>query len=259
MKELQVSLNSYGKTLRGMLHVPGGAGKYPCVIYFHGSTTSKHDGNFLFRDIARELLKANIASLRMDYSGSGDSDGEFSNVTLWSQINDAVSAVNYVLNRKEIDAEKIGVFGMGSGGFISTAISGKFPIKSIVLLNAVAKYKDYWKKNILPQSFGLRNRNGKKLDLKGLGVGKEYLKSVNDTEGKNLESLRNFNGAMLIVHEDKDNVSVPISEAYLHAKTAGSKIKTIIKLKSCDDLQRKNNNRGKIIKLSYKWFKMYLK
>ncbi|MCQ6268732.1 alpha/beta hydrolase [Fictibacillus sp. WQ 8-8] len=78
-----IAIEVNGLTLRGMSHKPkvNNLSKYPIVIIFHGFTGSRVDGNFLFVRFARELSRQGIGCVRFDFSGSGESDGSFTEMT----------------------------------------------------------------------------------------------------------------------------------------------------------------------------------
>jgi len=58
------------------------------VIFCHGFTGNKAESGRLFVQTARALQKAGINALRFDFMGSGDSSGEFHQMTPNTQIQD---------------------------------------------------------------------------------------------------------------------------------------------------------------------------
>src|SRR2546426_5960176 len=50
----------------------------PGVVLFHGFTGDRMESHWLFVKCSRALALAGIASLRFDFYGSGESEGEFS-------------------------------------------------------------------------------------------------------------------------------------------------------------------------------------
>lgn len=78
-----VELQSRGLTLRGMLHIPANiSGKIPMVVIFHGFTGNKMEPHFILVKLSRLLETKGIASVRFDFAGSGESDGDFSEMTI---------------------------------------------------------------------------------------------------------------------------------------------------------------------------------
>src|SRR5579863_2729220 len=90
--------NRPGKWLRGMIHRPSSLARRraaPGVIFFHGFTGDRMESHWLFVKCSRALAQAGIASLRFDFYGSGESEGEFREVTLRGEISDARAAIEY--------------------------------------------------------------------------------------------------------------------------------------------------------------------
>ena len=82
-----VELKFKGHVLRGMLQVPEmQKGKYPFIAMYHGFGATKLESHFMFADLSHELEKSGIGSLRFDFSGTGESDGLFEDMTVLSEI-----------------------------------------------------------------------------------------------------------------------------------------------------------------------------
>ena len=50
----------------------------------------------LLKDIAENLLKKGVASIRFDFNGHGQSEGKFEHMTVLNEIEDANCIFNYV-------------------------------------------------------------------------------------------------------------------------------------------------------------------
>ncbi|MBZ4647158.1 MAG: alpha/beta hydrolase [Clostridia bacterium] len=85
-----IELRCDGLTLRGMIHIPElGKSKYPFVAIYHGFTGNKMEPQFMFVRLSRELEKAGVGSVRFDFSGSGESDGLFEDMSVSNEIKEA--------------------------------------------------------------------------------------------------------------------------------------------------------------------------
>lgn len=162
-----VELTYDGKTLRGMLHTPEGvAGKVPGVILFHGFTGNKMEAHFLFVKLSRALEKAGITSTRFDFYGSGESDGEFREMTPHSELMDAKAILNYFKNIDLVDKNRIGICGLSMGGYIGgiTAGDNKDDVKALCLWAPAGRIK-----NTFENCISQREEIGKDLfDIGGL-------------------------------------------------------------------------------------------
>ncbi len=112
-----------GMSLPGTFTKPEQEGKYPVVIFVHGSGPNDRDetvgANKPFQDIAWELAKQGIASYRYDkrtkvYPESfvGDKDATVYEET----VEDAVTAITMIKTLENIDTDKVYVLGHSLGG-----------------------------------------------------------------------------------------------------------------------------------------------
>ena len=81
-------LISDGHTLRGLFSTPDGEFK-DLLVMFHGFTGHMNENGLMFKQITKTLTNIDIATLRYDFRGSGISDGEFDDFTLFTEIEDA--------------------------------------------------------------------------------------------------------------------------------------------------------------------------
>jgi len=100
-------------TLAGTLVLPEGSQPHPAVVLVHGSGPQKRD---LFT--ARWFAAEGIAALAYDKRGVGESGGDFRKVPFMELCDDGLGAIKYLESRKEIDAKRIGVWGLSQGGWL---------------------------------------------------------------------------------------------------------------------------------------------
>ncbi len=83
MRETKVSiLNEYNEKLVGIETVPSiNKEKYPTVILAHGFGVTKEEYG-MFDNFAKNLSEAGILVFRFDFSGCGESDGDYSETSL---------------------------------------------------------------------------------------------------------------------------------------------------------------------------------
>jgi hypothetical protein len=102
--------------------VPAGEGPFPLVAMAHGHGGSR-DENGGFANIAQELGRHGIASVRMDFPGCGASSESFQLNTLSNMIDDVNASIDYMADNNAIDGEKLGIFGYSMGGRIALAMA----------------------------------------------------------------------------------------------------------------------------------------
>jgi len=125
--------NKRGQKLFGVLHLPAGDTMFPVVVMAHGFTDDKTGDNRLFVKFARKAVEDGIAVLRFDFAGSGNSEGDFSQVTIRTEIEDLSSAVDFVSALEEVDEARINLVGYSLGGAVSIIFAAHDPrVKSFV-------------------------------------------------------------------------------------------------------------------------------
>jgi dipeptidyl aminopeptidase/acylaminoacyl peptidase len=144
--ETPVIFNSAGFQLVGMLHQPepdASRARRPAVLFLHGFTGHKSEAHRLFVKAARALVRAGFITLRFDFRGSGDSGGEFEQVTVSGWRRDARVALDFLLRQRGVDAKRIGVIGLSMGGAVACHLAAGEPrVRSLALWSAVANGAD---------------------------------------------------------------------------------------------------------------------
>ncbi len=126
--------NIKGYILRGYLHLPENANKI--VIMYHGFTGNKTEHNGHFRNLSRLLYNKGVASIRMDYHGNGESDGEFSDFTFLDALDDAKKVLEYAHNIEGI--QKVAILGFSFGGALASLIANDDNCDQLLLISAAA-------------------------------------------------------------------------------------------------------------------------
>ena len=80
--------NRNGKVLRGYMDMPENFNG-ELVIFYHGFTGNKTEHAKHFLNFSRIISKYGYASLRMDFSGNGESDGDFPDFTMDTMMQEA--------------------------------------------------------------------------------------------------------------------------------------------------------------------------
>lgn len=92
-----------------------------------------------FRQLAEALASCNIAVLRMDDRGVGESGGVFQGATTADFAEDVRAGLAYLRTRPEIDGRRLGVVGHSEGALVAPLVAEKEPaLRAIVLLAGVA-------------------------------------------------------------------------------------------------------------------------
>jgi len=142
--EQTVSFKVDGKTVVGTLNVPDGVARPPVVLLLHGFKSSRDEvvipsvNEGVYHRAARVFAAKGIASLRIDFMGSGDSEGDYADTTLQVQLADVLAALDYLAARPDVDARKLSIVGWSLGGTVAAIAAGRSPhrLTSVTLWEA---------------------------------------------------------------------------------------------------------------------------
>lgn len=202
----------------GVFHRPEGNGPFPAVLVCHGLGGNKVGCCRLYVHIAQALAEKGIATLRIDFRGSGDSEGNFIDMTVESQINDAIAALNYLAQRPDVDSTHLGLMGCSFGGTIAIYAANRFKkVRSLSVWAPLLDTAPWYPKWEALNSPGITPKLKKELMLmNGQLAGYPFFQELFSLQiGKELKALHHL--PMLHVHGEQDNV-VHISHTELFEK-----------------------------------------
>ncbi|MBM4078498.1 MAG: alpha/beta fold hydrolase [Planctomycetes bacterium] len=251
--EIPVSFESAGEQIVGMMHLPSSRRKSPCVVLCHGFTGHKGETHFLFVKMSRALARKGIASLRFDFRGSGDSEGDFRDVTISAEIADALKAVDFVAAQKRVDAKRIGILGLSLGGCVAACVAGRDQrVKSLALWSAVAAPAKLFKTRWSEQQIASWRKTGG-MDIGGLELGLCFLDDLPNNDPA--AAIRQCQAPVLIIHGRKDE-SVPVAHADVYlaeARRRGIRAEKFI-LPGADHVFRRLDWERTVIEKTARWF-----
>jgi len=205
---MEISIKRDGLTLRGTLLKPEGADKCPITVIFHGLMSDRAaNRESMHSMLAKKLLERGIASIRFDFSGHGDSDGDFSDMTVYGEILDAQKIMQYVRGLDFVT--DIYIFGHSQGGLVGSMTAGYFRelVSKLALLapaatipddalrgSAFGAYYDVW---YPPENIHMVNDQGKDFYL-----GQAYMRTARTIPVYETASM--FDGKTLIIHGTAD-------------------------------------------------------
>lgn len=119
------------ETVRGTLApatvaLPRGDGPFPLVVLAHGYGGERNQGSG-FIALAEALAKRGVASLRIDFPGSGDSAEDSAANSLSAMKADVRAAIAYAIARYPVDETRVGVLGYSLGGRLALELMAEEP------------------------------------------------------------------------------------------------------------------------------------
>lgn len=211
-----VEIKSGNLTLRGSLHIPDKiSDKIPLIILLHGFGGNKTGPHFMFVKLSRLLESKGIASLRFDFAGTGESDGEFLNMTLSGEVQDSTNILDYAKSLEFVDSKRIGVIGFSMGGAVASVLAGLRgeDVKSLCLWAPAGNMKDIVINDFIGAGLEEFEKKGY-YDYEGLPISRELIKDLNSIDV--YAKASGYHGRILLIHGDSDEiVSLSASEKYL--------------------------------------------
>ena len=114
--------------LAGLLHLPADykrGERRPAFLVLHGFGSRKESEGMR---IAAELYASlGYVALRFDFRGCGESEGVRGRVICLEQVQDARAALEFLMDRPEVDAKRIGVYGHSFGAAVAVYAAGVEP------------------------------------------------------------------------------------------------------------------------------------
>lgn len=209
-----VIANRNNKKLVGILHIPDSHSEGPMVVFAHGFLGTKSAPHRLFIKMARKLANHGIASLRFDYFGSGDSEGEFADATISSEVADLADALNFVTKLNHYTVTEVGIIGYSLGGCIASLVLSNSPISISSTVMWAPVSNPFWNiVHIIGEERVISGLNGQPIEFDGEQIGSQFIKELPNTDP--ILSIKHYENPVLIIHgEDDQEVLLINSLAY---------------------------------------------
>lgn len=181
---------------------------FPLVIICHGFIGNRIGVDRLFVKTAKELALHGYAVLRFDYSGCGESDGEYGKTGLDQLIGQTGTVIDYGAKLPSVDPERIILLGHSLGGAtasLTAAVDKR--IKKLILWAAVGEpFKD------LTRIIGEEKMNelaeSPAIDYHGFLLFRKFFQSLSAYFP--LKQAKSFRGDTLVVH-GTDDQDIPVT------------------------------------------------
>jgi len=192
---------STGDMLSARIDLPDGNNPKSYILFAHCFTCSKNltaVGN-----IARALTEENFAVFRFDFTGLGESEGDFSDTNFSSNIEDLVAAAEYMTGEYEGPQVLVG-HSLGGAAVLQAAHKIK-NCKAVATIGAPAT-PEHVKHNFAPKLDEIEEKGEAEVTLAGRSfkIKKQFL---DDLEKPNMDHrIQNLDKALLVLHSPFDNI-----------------------------------------------------
>ena len=251
MKTVRVTtLNKHDERLVGLKEVPSiEKEKYPTILLVHGFGVTKHEDG-MFDDLAQRLVNESFLVYRFDFSGRGESEGDYSETSLTKLKDDLVKIIDSIKKDKQVDLLNIGILAQSFGTSVTIALMPE--VKTMILMGSISTpYK------VISRLFGEGFNPGgaSQRPRVGGGVTKIKLGFWQDLKKYNLiENIKNITSPILFIHGSEDN-KVPLLNMENYYKVANNPKKKVV-IENAD--HGFIPHRDIMNKIVVNWFKKYL-
>ncbi len=227
--------NARGEQLAGIMHRPDAGAIRACVLFAHCFTCTKNIKAAV--TIADALCAEGFGVLRFDFTGLGQSEGEFADTHFSSNVQDLVDAAQFMAQKFEAPAILVG---HSLGG--TAVLAAAHYIESAVAVATIGSPADAQHiLHLLQDDLEMIEQTGEarvKLAGRPFNIRKDFLDDVRSQSVR--DGIGKLRKALLVMHSPVDEL-VPIDEA-ANIYASALHPKSFISLDDADHLLSRNRD-----------------
>ena len=243
--------NAEGQQLVGRLELPVDQHPHNYAIFAHCFTCNKNLS--AVKNITRELTANGFGVLRFDFTGLGESEGDFENTNFSGNVEDLISASTYL--KENFTAPTLLIGHSLGGAAVIFAASKIESVKAVATIGAPSNPKHV--QHLIQNSVEEIKATGKanvNIGGRAFTIKKQFL---DDIETKSLPKVaRNLRKALLVMHSPQDT-TVGIENAE-EIYVAARHPKSFVTLDGADHLLMKKEDSIYVGSVISNWAKRYI-
>jgi len=206
--------NAAGQVLDGRLDLPADKRPSAYALFAHCFTCTKDSKAAAY--ISRAMTDLNIAVFRFDFTGLGESSGDFAETTFSSNVADLVAAADYL--QANYDAPQL-LIGHSLGGAAVIRAAAQIPAARAVVTIGAPSDPGHVMRHIQDHRDEIESRGVAQIDIAGrpFRIKKEFLDDL--AQHRMSGAVRELQRALLVMHAPRDN-TVGIDNAAVIFKEA---------------------------------------
>jgi uncharacterized OsmC-like protein/alpha/beta superfamily hydrolase len=191
---------SGGNQLSALLDLPADGRPEAFALFAHCFTCTKNLKSI--NHISRALTRERVAVLRFDFTGLGESEGDFSDTNFSTNIADLVAAANFL--KAEYEAPKI-LIGHSLGGAAVLQAAGQIPSSKAVAVIGAPADPAHVLRHFKEHQQAISVDGEADIDIEGrtFRIKKQFLDDLGEVEME--KAVKNLRKALLVFHSPVDN------------------------------------------------------
>ena len=207
-------LNSRGKDMVCLIEYkkPELRGKN-VILYKHGFCGNKITPHRMMVNLGHDLTEDGYTIIRFDCVGAGDSEGDWSNMTIPGEIEDFKKVLHWV--KDEIQPEKLMVLAYSMGGLEAAVCCREIPLEGILFWSPCSDAPGCFRHLLGNERFA-KGMNGQNVDFMGDRIGKEFFADLEQEALDGVKAIEGFDKPVYFIHGTNDTDVLPVnSERYM--------------------------------------------
>ena len=194
-------LNKMGYQLSAKIDLPLKKAPFPFVLFAHVFTGSKN--LTASKHISRALTMNGFGVMRFDFTGLGDSEGEFSETNFTSNVEDLQDAAAYLAEHYVAPSV---IVGHSLGGAAAIFAAGKIPSIKAVVSVAAPSYPEHVTHLLSDKTAEIEENGMAEVNIGGrkFCIKKQFLDDLRSQEHETV--IRGLNKALLVMHSPQDKI-----------------------------------------------------
>ncbi len=229
----------------------------PVVVCCHGLTGTRIGACYRSVSLARQLAAQNVACLRFDFRGCGESDGRFEDLTVRTLLEDLRSVIAAINTLPGCDPTRLGLVGSSFGAFTAAHLASEIDaLRCLVFWAPVADVNDLIHHQMPEPAWTLLRSQGW-IDHNGQPLAEPFFDQLPDKTGPEMLARR---GKPLLVFHAQGDAQVPIEHgrAYESAMTQTGVEVCFETINANDHSMRSVEANRHIITESVAWLRRFL-
>jgi len=200
---LSTELNVDGRLLRGNVRMPDTKGPFPTIVFLHGFTVWKTGPQRLYEEFVRQAVREGFCVIRYDFYGTGESDGEFYEMTIGSEMHETEAIFEWAKKQSYVDAKNLFLGGHSMGALVAVLEAPR--IKPAAVFGWATAVSMLYQAGLRTRTMHGATERG--WDIDGLELSKEFMEEAAGMDF--LEMSKGYDGPVLLLHGNKD-VDIPV-------------------------------------------------